>query len=551
LAHDHTEAKPKPTLPDRGADRRMAETQTSNYDEVPYENLAFHDTHPDRLATVATLFGMAPPPVDRCRVLELGCAGGGNLIPMALAAPEGQFVGIDLSPRQIAAGRQTARSLGIANIELRAMDLADVGDDLGRFDYVISHGVYSWVPASKQGAVLDLIKRHLAPEGVAYVSYNTLPGWHARGMVRELMEYHVASVADPHERAQQARGFLDLLAASAPNPEGVYARTLAHEAALLRNQSDTYLLHDHLEAENHPVYVHEFVAQAGVHGLAYVADARLRTMPDYQPPTIRGVLDQLSRDPLRREQYLDFLRNRTFRRSVLCHDAVALTRPAAPEAVTSLRAAALVAPRSPKPDVHTKAVEEFHALDGGPAAGATNDPLLKAALMILLEHWPRSVPFADLHRLTLGRLDFPPSPVADPAPFDRAPRALAAALLQCYATDLVALHAFEPHFVVEFGDHPTASPLARLQAEAGTRVTSLRHRVVELSAFDRLVLRQLDGHRDWYAILDALDEAVAAGAFPLNQDGQPITDSLKVRQILGKSLDPSLRRLATSALLVA
>src|SRR5262249_7816415 len=158
------------------------------------------------------------------------------------------------------------------------------------------------------------------------------------------------------------------------------------------------------------------------------------------------------------------------------------------------------------------------------------------------EQWPHSVPFDDLHRLILGRLYLAPDPKAA-APFDNNPTSLAEALLQCYGSGAVELHAYEPAFVTDISEHPKASPLARLQAESGHRVTSLRHRIVELSDFDRLVLRQLDGRRDWFAILDALDEAVSSGAFTIHQDRQPLKDTLKVRQILGKSIDPSLRLL--------
>ena len=69
------------------------------YDAVPYESKSFPQTHPDRLATLGRLFGMNPAPVTHSRVLELGCAGGGNLIPMAFHLPENDFLGIDLSHR--------------------------------------------------------------------------------------------------------------------------------------------------------------------------------------------------------------------------------------------------------------------------------------------------------------------------------------------------------------------------------------------------------------------------------------------------------------------
>src|SRR5438067_313897 len=174
----------------------MSDAATS-YDAVPYESLPFVDTHPSRVAAVARLHGLNPPAVERCRVLELGCAHGSNLIPMAVTLPESRFVGIDLSRRQIADGQNVVAALGLTNIDLQPLSILDVDEKLGVFDYVICHGVYSWVPAEVQRKILDICARQLSPDGVALVSYNTYPGWFVRQMVRELMLYHVGPVAEP------------------------------------------------------------------------------------------------------------------------------------------------------------------------------------------------------------------------------------------------------------------------------------------------------------------------------------------------------------------
>src|SRR5262245_3053502 len=102
------------------------------------------------MATIATLFGMTPPTVPRARVLEIGCGLGANLIPMADGLPEGTFLGIDLSERQVAEGRATIEAVGLTNVELRPMDIRDAGAELGTFDYIIAHGVFSWVSADLQ-----------------------------------------------------------------------------------------------------------------------------------------------------------------------------------------------------------------------------------------------------------------------------------------------------------------------------------------------------------------------------------------------------------------
>src|SRR5438045_961381 len=150
----------------------MPDTSTTRYDVLPYGDRTFPRTHPDLLATVAMLFGMAPAPPERCRVLELGCAGGANLIAMAEGLPGSDFLGIDLSARQVAAGRERVRAKGLANVELRRMNILDVGEDFGRFDYILCHGVYSWVPADVRDKILAVCGQNLASRGVAYVSRN-------------------------------------------------------------------------------------------------------------------------------------------------------------------------------------------------------------------------------------------------------------------------------------------------------------------------------------------------------------------------------------------
>src|SRR6266851_5993395 len=153
-----------------------------SYDEVPYHSFPFADSHPDRLATVAHLFGLTPPDPQTARILELGCASGGNLLPMAELYPQGRFIGIDLSERQIAAGQQAVTAVGLTNLELRQASILDVDASWGQFDYVIAHGVFSWVPEPVQDKILSICHTNLQPNGIAYISYNTLPGWHMRGM---------------------------------------------------------------------------------------------------------------------------------------------------------------------------------------------------------------------------------------------------------------------------------------------------------------------------------------------------------------------------------
>jgi methyltransferase-like protein/cyclopropane fatty-acyl-phospholipid synthase-like methyltransferase len=510
----------------------------NTYDELPYLDHVIPETAPDRLAAMAILHGLSPPDPRSCRVLELGCANGANLLPMALAMPEATFLGIDLSTRQVEDGRARLATLGIANVELRALDLLDLDDGIGRFGYILCHGVYSWVAAAAREQILAICARHLEPDGVAYLSYNTYPGWHPRGMFREMLKYHTDSLATPVARVKEARAFLEFLARSTPDPDGSYARLLKDEQAILDSSSDSYVFHEHLEDENHPVYFTELVADAFRHGLHYLAPARFDPIDEHLPEAVQAALDGFGTDRIRREQYLDFVRNRTFRKSLLCHAGRPRSDVPLIEALDRLRFSSQARPVSERPDVRSDAPETFLTPTDDPFLATM--PLVKAVLTALYATWPRSLTLDTLQAEVQDLLA--PDDLVDG-------QLLRAVLLQAHRGSLVALHAFEPALAAEAGTRPRASLLARYQAEAAGTICNLRHRVVRLDDFDTLVLRLLDGTRDRDAIIAALAAWAASGVFTLNREGHAVEDEGQLLAALAESLEASLRKLAKYALL--
>ncbi|MFN0195656.1 MAG: methyltransferase domain-containing protein [Planctomycetaceae bacterium] len=231
----------------------MASTARS-YDEVPYIGGAFPETHPNRLATLGTLFGMQPVDPLRCRVLELGCAQGKNLIPMASTAPHSEFIGIDLSAKQIDVGKNWIAQLRLGNIELRQQNILELTSDIGSFDYIIAHGVLSWVPQVVQEKIFDLCQQLLAPQGIAYLSYNTYPGWHFRDILRNQLCFHTRNAVDERQKFQQAEEYLGILQLAAKNHPGIYGDVLQAQIDLLRQSRDYYVFHDFLEEVNSPFY---------------------------------------------------------------------------------------------------------------------------------------------------------------------------------------------------------------------------------------------------------------------------------------------------------
>ena len=123
-----------------------ASAAATSYDRVPYKSHPFRQSHPDRLAVIATLHGMTPPPIERARVLELGCASGGNLLPIADQFPEGTFLGLDLSSRQIQDGQRLIEQAGLKNVELRHQDILAFDAPPESFDYILCHAVVAGLP---------------------------------------------------------------------------------------------------------------------------------------------------------------------------------------------------------------------------------------------------------------------------------------------------------------------------------------------------------------------------------------------------------------------
>ena len=206
------------------------ETKVYSYDQIPYQSNPFLDTHPDRLATVAKMFGLNPPPVETARVLELGSSSGGNIIPMAISIPNGQFVGVDLSRVEIEMGQKVISDLGFKNVKLRHANIMEIDESFGKFDYVVCHGVFSWVPPEVQSKILDICNTLMVPNGIAYISYNTYPGWHMMNIIRDMMLFHSGRFTDPQTQISQARSLLNFVARWVPSNENPFGSFIKKEA---------------------------------------------------------------------------------------------------------------------------------------------------------------------------------------------------------------------------------------------------------------------------------------------------------------------------------
>jgi methyltransferase-like protein/2-polyprenyl-3-methyl-5-hydroxy-6-metoxy-1,4-benzoquinol methylase len=520
----------------------MAGNPTS-YDVVAYPGYSHPQTLPDRLAVIATLFGLQPMPVDRCRVLELGCGNGSNLVPMASASPDGEFLGIDLAAQPIAQGQNMIREIGLANVRLQQADLAEFKDTAGKFDYIIAHGLFSWVPARVREHLLVLCRNLLAPQGVAFVSYNAYPGAHLRNMIREMMLFHVRGLHSPPERMQQAQALVKFLA-EAQDVHDEYRLWMKAELESILGHEAGHLYHDELGEVNEPFYFTQFAGQAAARGLQYLGEADYFEMFDhgFSEPT-RRTLNQLAANRLLREQYLDFLKCRRFRQTLLCHQEVSLSNHPAPEAVTGFFISTRAVPAEAGLNLHPGVKTTFVTPKG--ARCETDYPLGKAALAVLAANELVPIAFDELARQAAARLRQAEVSQEDPG---AETRRLPAFLLELYSAGVVEFRTRLPAITATVSERPAVSPLMQWQARHGNFVTSQLHVAVKVEdEIGRCLLSSLDGTLTHDALADKLWNLVKSnGAFQAQGESE---DALRTKVKAG--LEDNLQKLARLGLLVA
>jgi len=426
------------------------------YDALPYGTKPSRATHPDRAFAVARLHGVDPGDVGSARVLELGCGTGLNLLPMAAALPHAELVGVDTSAVQIGMGRAHVEALGLTNLTLDALDLREA--PAGPFDLVVAHGLWSWVPPDVQEAVFDTVKRVLAPQGVAFVSWNALPGWRVRGTVRDLLRRHVAPDTPPRAQLHAARELLSLWVASEPSDP--FAELVRQEAVRLAGKGDDTLFHDYLAPHNEPVYLDTFRARAKAGGLALLGEAELQTAPE--GPLVDGCLDRALAG--------DVLTGRAFHRSLLCHEGQG--NAFQPEALGELWLRGRVVAMG------QDASGSFAFGRGGEPRLTTQNPQLASALAAM--SGPGALRFGDLAAMVQGE-------------GAELLRLMSACVLHGFVEPL----ARAPGAAMQLGPLPQAWAPARHLAEEGSPwVPSLHHEPIAVDGFDRALLVALDGACD-------------------------------------------------------
>jgi len=467
------------------------------YDRYRYTSNAFAQSHPARLATVAAVFGIASAPATGCRVLELGCGDGSNLIPLAFYLPDSTCVGVDLARTPIAAGCARIARLELRNIELRQGNLIDACDDLGTFDYVIAHGLYSWVPDAVRPHILRVAANRLADNGVAYISYNALPGCRLRHLVRELLAFRFGPDARDAVSLGSIREFLDDFAQIESPSSAEYFALLKREIAFVQKGPDNALYHDDLAPDAKPFYLHEFVADARNFGLQYLGEANLADMF-----TLAGAepfdqqLDAWSGgDWIAREQYHDFVKGRRFRQTLLCKASHRLRRDFGAEIVERFELRSPLRLEDPSASPFDRTETAFRTRTQGVQLV---EPIAKCALVLLERVYPDSFGFAALLAECTSQCARA-GVVYDKPDAKTALKAMLWALVRAKCVELMR----DPqHGRVEPGPAPCVNALVRDAITSGTHCVGPLHDAYELS--DEVVAEMtfaMDATRDRAALL--------------------------------------------------
>lgn len=520
------------------------------YDEVPYTSYPFAQTNPAMIRAVAKLFGLDAPAVETARILEIGCAGGNNILSIAARYPKSTCVGIDLSQKQIEDGQKNVEALGIKNLKLQTLSIMDIDKKFGEFDYIISHGVFSWIPREVQEKHMEISSRNLSKNGVSYISYNTMPGWSAVQSIREMMLYHTERFPEQKTKAEQARLLLKFISDSLKNfNKSFYSDIIDNELNILNNQSDFYLLHEHLEENNIQYYFHQFIEMANKSGLQYLAETALSSMFIGNMPKETAAVLSTTDDIIRMEQYMDFINNRRFRSTLLCHkDRILRRNLNGEDLLDKYFSSSFKLPDNFTAYKYGSNVSlEFKSAGG--FVLTTNDQLLIAAISVLATRKNVPMQLGEIVKAVLAK--FNELGLKVEVSDDKVALALATSFLRNIFIGGITMHLDEGIAAGKAGTKPKAFQLASYQAGIQSWVTNLRQETININELDKALLPLLDGKNTIESLTEKLMKKFASQQLVMNAEGKKIEDEKLIREKLPEYLRHILERYAELGFLQA
>lgn len=494
----------------------------ASYDETPYESYAYPFTHPEKTGAVAHILGFNHTPLEKARVLELGCAGGGNILPLAARYPDAEFFGIDLSPAQIDEANAHKEALGYKNISFEALDIMDFNTEKGSFDYIMCHGVFSWVPDFVREKILTICQEQLSENGIASISFNVLPGWAPLRSIREMMILHTEKFEDPAKKIEQAKVLLKYLYDYMPQDSSLRKAVENVYNKFLETKNDSYILHEYLEANNQPYYFSQFAEMLDAHALNYIGDSDITMMQAKNiNPALGETLDKIP-ELTTREQYMDFITNRQFRYAIVTPKGNASSNVSL-DALEDLHYACNLV--SEQQEFSEENPMRFVRADKSNFEVTANDPAGKALFWGLTQERNYFHSFEqvfDIVNTATGSGDDP----------EALRKTVKATLLNLILRGALQFSLTPSSHPLDLSNKPKAFSLARYQAGLPNcaQVTNVHSTQIGMNAIDAHVLRYLDGTRNTNQIVNIVADHLKNGDVTLRRGGIPIADTAQQKK---------------------
>ena len=460
------------------------------YDHVPYLSSISALTAPEHLALCSYWHDVAPPPIRCFHATELGCGDGANIIALAFYHPESNFVGIDLSSGQIHLASLAAAGANLKNVRFVQGDICELdADSFPPSDYIIAHGLYSWVPEDTRKAIFRFCRHNLKPTGLAYISYNALPGWATRNLVRETL-LRAPSVRDApiHPKAEKAIQVAANLLEDLPSRDYAAAVLLANELERVRNGAPFYVLHEYLAETNQGFWLRDFVDAARSHDLDYVCDAQFCRWEGNVSPDLRARLAQRTTDQVEQEETADLLGDRYFRASILCRSDAVRTPTSRDELWQQVHIATSLGGLSDQFDLAEGVVEKFSGTNGTEITLQAS--ITKAAVVSLCAQWPRGATLQHIHERAVQLLHQYGFSVPDYSEMQ-----LRDDLTTLFEAGQVDLRLHEPEYNSSVPSNPEAHALARYEAAHRNALSTPFHLPIPFEPAAMALVKELDGRR--------------------------------------------------------
>ena len=520
------------------------DTLDTSYNDIPYMGRVHAQTHIERMALSARVFGIDAVPLERARVLELGCGDGSNIVNMAINLPNAEFVGIDGSEVHIQRGREMAEHACAENVVLESMDITQIQDQFGTFDYIICHGVFSWVPETVREHILRICREQMSPLGIGYISYNAYPAWKQHEMLRDMMRFHAFRMDDPKEQILQARALVQFLGEHIPDAvNNSYGKFVSSQVDFISGLTEEYLYHEYLETYNQPYWFYEFIKLLDNNALQYLGDTDLSSMINlHWPDETRELLNHISPTQYELEQYMDMLRCRRFRCSLFVHHAREVTRGIEPTFFKDFYFSYKACDKWSTPessensegsnedDVDETTSEDIIASLPEYAQNNDTQSIIQVALFRHLhDMWPKRIHFTELMSIAKS---------AKGESFSDAEELSLAELLQTlYLKEVIRAHLYRPSVANTIPTHPQLNGVARYQATYQEVIsTQLHDMVIVRDEWVREMVTLMDGTRTVDQIAEALYAKMTTGDLPplecKNDDGEEIVGKDGILEVL-------------------